>query len=249
MNTDADWEKIGKNNPYFGVAPEAKFLGTALDAQAAADFRASGEREASRILEALERWVGPCARAKALDFGCGVGRLAIPFAGQFQSVLGVDISRPMLEEARRLAGLAGVDNLRLCRSLEEVAGERGTFSFVNTYIVLQHIGPERGLACVRLMLDLLEPGGCGALHMKYAHGKHQANDGAKPLGNRVVEALRRPFSRLLRRLSRRDPAMQMNAYPVNRVLFLLQAAGVEELHAVFTNHGGHLGVTLYFRKP
>lgn len=248
MSTDADWEKIGRNNPFFGVASEARFLGRVLEPEAAGAFRTYGEVEVARILEAVERWAGPCPRTKALDFGCGVGRLSLPLARHFQEVVGVDISRPMLEEARRQAGAASVGNLRLCRTLEEVAGERGTFGFVNTFVVLQHIAPERGLACIREMIELLAEGGCGALHMKYGHRKHGPTLGAKPLGNRLVEALRRPFSRLQRHLARRDPAMQMNAYPVNQALFLLHQAGVQDVHAVFTDHGGHLGFTLYFRR-
>ena len=43
--------------------------------------------------------------------------------------------------------------------------------------------------------------------------------------------------------------MQMNAYPLNEVLFRLQDAGVQEVHTRFTDHGGHWGVLLLFAKP
>ena len=39
-------------------------------------------------------------RGRALDFGCGVGRLTQALALHFDAVTGVDISGPMLEHAR-----------------------------------------------------------------------------------------------------------------------------------------------------
>src|SRR5262245_7878422 len=40
------------------------------------------------------------ARHRALDFGCGIGRLSQALAGHFDSVDGVDIASAMLEQAR-----------------------------------------------------------------------------------------------------------------------------------------------------
>ena len=45
-----------------------------------------------------------------------------------------------------------------------------------------------------------------------------------------------------------DPEMQMNSYSLNELLFMVQSAGARELHATFTDHGGELGVFLYFRR-
>jgi hypothetical protein len=46
-----------------------------------------------------------------------------------------------------------------------------------------------------------------------------------------------------------DPEMMMNPYNLSELAFLLQTAGVERFHAEFTDHGGELGVFLYFRRP
>ena len=45
-----------------------------------------------------------------------------------------------------------------------------------------------------------------------------------------------------------DPEMQMNAYHMNEVLFLIQRAGVRRFHAELTDHGGELGVIIFFQK-
>jgi hypothetical protein len=46
-----------------------------------------------------------------------------------------------------------------------------------------------------------------------------------------------------------DPEIQMNPYHLNELFFLVQSSGVHRLHVEFTNHGGELGVFLFFQKP
>jgi 2-polyprenyl-3-methyl-5-hydroxy-6-metoxy-1,4-benzoquinol methylase len=45
------------------------------------------------LLQRIETTLGPVARGRALDFGCGVGRLALPLVRDagFARVVGVDI--------------------------------------------------------------------------------------------------------------------------------------------------------------
>jgi SAM-dependent methyltransferase len=243
------WERYGAENPYFGVLTDERFRGKVLPDAVFREFFASGEADIERALSSIERHFFPLQRGKALDFGCGVGRLAIPLAARFSSVVGVDISPSMLQEAQKSARRMQIENLRLCQNLSEIAEERGTFSFVNTYIVLQHVGPKSGLGYISELIGFLGGGGCGALHMTYAREKYRSHLGAIPLLSRAVQMIRRPFSSLHREVTRREPAMQMNPYPLNQVLYLLQTAGVTEFHSEFTNHGGHLGLVLYFTKP
>ena len=249
MGTDSDWEHYGRNDPYFGVLSHARYHRGNLSESARREFFESGESDISRILSACERYFGVgLPRDKALDFGCGVGRLALPLARRFGHVVGVDVSAAMLAEAGAEAQRLQVHNIRFCRSLDEVAGERGTYSFVNSYIVLQHVQPKRGLAYVATMLELLAPDGFAALHATYAREKDRANAGERPLGSRMLQLVGGPLSDLSRRLRRRAPRMQMNPYPLNKLLFMVQDCGARTVHAEFSNHGGHLGVTLFFSK-
>ncbi|MGC8517982.1 MAG: hypothetical protein ACP5P4_05555 [Steroidobacteraceae bacterium] len=45
------------------------------------------------------------------------------------------------------------------------------------------------------------------------------------------------------------PHLQMNNYRLERLFLMLQRSRIDELHVEFTDHGGYLGVVLYFRKP
>lgn len=250
MNTDRAWEKYGKDNPYFGVLADQRYRGKVLDQTARKAFFVSGVEHIERVLSVIDRRLeARLSLEKALDFGCGVGRLAIPLAQRFSSTVGVDISQSMLREASVNAQQMGINNLRLVEQLSDLASEHGSFSFVNSFIVLQHVNPQRGLHFVGEMIDLLAAGGCGAIHMTYARTRYASNLGARTLASRAMQAVRRPLAALRRRLAASDPEMQMNDYPLNKVLFQLQTRRVKDFFAEFSDHGGHLGLTLYLRKP
>ena len=57
----------------------------------------------AELVTVIRAWV-PIAGRDVLDFGCGIGRVAIALAPLARQVLGVDISPAMLDEAHRRAG-------------------------------------------------------------------------------------------------------------------------------------------------
>jgi hypothetical protein len=46
-----------------------------------------------------------------------------------------------------------------------------------------------------------------------------------------------------------DPEIQMNPYNVNQILFAMQSTGISRFHTEFTDHGGELGVFIFFQTP
>jgi SAM-dependent methyltransferase len=68
--------------------------------------------ERARRLAASERFYVEAAReaqGRVLELGCGSGRLTIPIALQGSEIVGVDLSRAMLDAARAKASAAGVE--------------------------------------------------------------------------------------------------------------------------------------------
>jgi len=106
----------------------------------------------------------------ALDFGCGVGRLVLPLAGHFGTVVGVDISDAYLAEAARNRDRKGVTNVEFTDSLDDLAAQRRRFDLVHSYIVFNHIPWARGKALIATLFGLLRPGGVLALHV--LHKRH-----------------------------------------------------------------------------
>jgi SAM-dependent methyltransferase len=243
------WDYYGRHDPYFGVLSHDRFHGGALTEEARREFFESGAAYVRGVLDACRRHLGSdLPREKALDFGCGVGRLTLPLAAEFAHAVGVDIALGMLTEARVQAAALHVSNVTFCQRLEELRDAQGTFSFVNSYIVLQHVPTKDGLQYMATMLRLLAADGFGALHVTYGRAKDKANLGVRSLGSRAAQLAAAPFSKLGRKLRGREPKMAMNPYNLNQVMFMLQDCGATEVHAQLTNHGGHLGATLLFAK-
>jgi SAM-dependent methyltransferase len=79
--------------------------------------------------------------ARALEIGCGVGRLLRPLSAVVERAIGVDISPEMIARAR--AALADRDNVELAVTDGRLAvAEDAALDFVTSFIVFQHV-PSR----------------------------------------------------------------------------------------------------------
>src|SRR5262245_32911506 len=125
------------------------------------------EREFFATGENFVRWLGdwivrhdiPIPRGRALDFGCGIGRLTQALAPHFDEVVGVDISQPMIDLAR--ANNRHGDRVRyVCNLRTDLAAfVDGAFDYVQSAFVLQHMRPEYSLRYVAEFLRVLRRDG------------------------------------------------------------------------------------------
>jgi ubiquinone/menaquinone biosynthesis C-methylase UbiE len=110
----------------------------------------------------LERLGLPTAFERALDFGCGVGRLSQALTEHAGEVIGVDVAPPMLELAREL------DPEERCEFvLNEAPDLRrfadGSFDLVYSELVLQHLPARTVETYLGEFLRVLRPGGIAVL--------------------------------------------------------------------------------------
>ena len=237
------WEILGRTDPYFAVATFDKFKANNLDEKLKGEFFASGAEHIEFVARNFERHFGREFRPdRALDFGCGVGRLVIPLAERSERVTGVDISEHMLAEARKNCESRRIANVDLVQT-EEFLTSDSYFDFVHSFVVFQHIEPRVGLRLVSNVLQRLKPGGIGALHFTYA----TPNGGKQALTFRLYREF--PLTYKLRGIIKRDaePWIPIYLYNLNEVMMELQLNNCEDISLNFTNHG-LLGVFIFFRK-
>lgn len=170
----------------------------------------------------------------------------IPLARRVKQVVGLDVSASMLEEAKRNCALVGLGNVTLLKSDDQLSALSGTFDFIHSFIVFQHIPPHRGVLILDKMLGHLVPNGVGALHFTYASDSHGLR--------RVLSKARAtvPYMHNLLNLAQGQPFhyphMQMNEYDLNQIILLLQKHGCHKIFTEFSDHGGRLGVVFFFKK-
>jgi len=268
MATDSEWQAWGTRDPYFAVLTNPKYRSAVLTPERKLEFFASGKNTVDSILSKCRRYLNPSlAPLRILDFGCGVGRLSIPFAAYAQEVVGVDVAEAMLAEARRNCAEQGCSNVTLVLSDDSLSQVDGQFDLVQSCIVLQHVELARGRTLFAALVEKIRPGGCGVIQLPYGCEFYPDTFGvptppAPPPASGFLAGITTVARGILARFGRSrpepeatppsepaDPEMQMNYYNLSELMFILQRAGIHQVVSDFTNHGGALGVFMFFQKP
>lgn len=151
-----DWDALGRIDPLWAVLTHEDRRNHGWDEDA---FFETGRTEIAGVMRDVERLGLPARRERCLDFGCGVGRLTQALAEHFTRCDGVDIAPSMLEEARRFNRHGGRIAFHLNDTDDLSLFPDGTFDFIYSNIVLQHVGPEAAKTYIREFVRLLAPGG------------------------------------------------------------------------------------------
>lgn len=241
-NPKKQWERFGREDPYYGVMSREEMRGDqAPDAREL--FFASGEELVESVLALVRDFDPGFEPRRVLDYGCGVGRLVIPFARAAQGVVGVDVSPSMLEEAARNARGQGCDNVELL-TVEEMSGLGPDFDLVHSALVLQHIPASEGQRVVARLAGLVRPGGIGALHFQIG-----ARRGLRTYNALMRVAFVHNLVNVLRRRPWSYPHMEMHVYDLGRICVLLRDQGISELFVhLAERQGGYDACTLIFRR-
>ena len=220
-DTDADWRKIGAEEPFWGVLTSPDHRMDAITPEGIERFYRIGREEIATHAGLIAQASGtPPQGGAALDFGCGVGRLSEAMAAIADEVVGVDVSPGMLETARRRSGKVTY--------VEEIP-DRG-FDWINSSIVFQHIPPERGLAILDTLLSRLNMGGAVSIQLPFARADWR-------LQARQVDAPEPP-----------EGVMTMHDYDLNAVLRRLWLRGVRRHVLSPTDHDGVYGFIIAGRR-
>jgi len=242
------WDRLAKD-PYYAVVNTDANRNDRFTEDAKRALVDSGERDVAQTVSDIRRWLAPdFVPNHVVDFGCGVGRLTIPLARLAQRVTGVDISEAMLVEAWHNCAEAEVDNATFVTADDYFVPDRATerVDFIHAFIVFQHIPPQAGLMLTNQLLSRLRVDGIGALHFTYDRRATRWRQAANRL-RRDVPGINR-VANIVQRRPVDEPFIPMNNYDLAVVYRILAENGCREVHSRLTDHGGHLGAMVIFRK-
>lgn len=220
------WRAFGETEPHWSVLVSEDFRQENLTANIDR-FYATGQGDIEVHLNFLRRAGLPVTFRKALDFGCGVGRLTLALAPHAHRVVGIDISPPHLKLAIERARQKGISNVQFeaIDSVADLARQSG-FDFIISRIVLQHNPPPVMAALYRRLLDALAPEGVAIVQFptflqgqKFSSGQYLASE---------------------------QPSMEMNALPQRLIFEIIEQAGCRPLEVREDGAAGDIGLSHTF---
>lgn len=220
-NIAREWRKFGETQAHWSVLTSNEFKPESID-QNLDRFYELGNDDIIHVIAALKRNALWQDNAKALDFGCGVGRLSLALAPHVAHVTGIDISAPHLFHARQRAEQTGVDNVAFA-PIVSIAGidDLPNFDLIISLIVLQHNPPPVIVVLLQKLLNRLSAGGVAVIQIP-----------TYIVGQRFFVA---------DYLANKQPSMEMNAVPQRVIYEVIDQMGCKVIEV---REDGWIGATL-----
>jgi ubiquinone/menaquinone biosynthesis C-methylase UbiE len=155
-NLKRNWEKWSVSDPLFGILSSPEKKGNKWQAR---EFFETGRNEINLVMKEIDLLGIKLSRKKALDFGCGVGRLTQAIAQEFDEADGVDISPNMIDLANKYNKYGS-----RCKYYLNEKGDLNlfcddSFDFIYSSLVLMHINPKYSIVYIKEFLRILSSNG------------------------------------------------------------------------------------------
>lgn len=155
--SEKNWDNLADEDPLWAILSDHSKKGARWKIE---DFFESGQKEITKLFNWLNKNRININFGKALDFGCGVGRLSNPLASMFLQVYGIDISPKMIELAK---SYSRYPKNKLCFLVNKVDDLNvfpdNFFDFIYTNITLQHIKQDFALKYIDSFLKKINENG------------------------------------------------------------------------------------------
>lgn len=239
------WDTMGKENPLWAVLTDNAKWKTE-------EFFLTGKKEIDILLQDITQMKIRIKCRRALDFGCGVGRLSQALAKHFQSVAGVDISPSMIEAARSFNQYPDT-----CRYYCNIAADLSLFpdnhfDFIYSTITLQHMEQALAKNYLREFLRVMTPH--GLLVFQIPHGPASTLKGwiIRLLPSRLLDIVRGSGWSGVLRAAVHLPVTKMEMHAIARndmISFLEKQGGVVTVRPDTQAGSGWVSLQYWVQKP
>jgi SAM-dependent methyltransferase len=156
------WNFLGRADPLWAILADPRYEGNRWNVE---EFFRLGQAEIDDLFERIGALGVPVIQGRALDFGCGVGRVTQPLCRYFDAVVGVDIAPAMIELAGRFNRFPQRCTYVLNTQDALAAFETASFDFVYSRLVFQHMRPELTERYLAEFFRVLRAGGLAAFQI------------------------------------------------------------------------------------
>lgn len=154
---DQAWEDWGSVDPLYAILTDPKYRHGAGNRD---EFLETGESFATSVVDQCDALGLASGRERALDFGCGIGRVSGPLSRRFEEVVGLDVSPSMVATARRVHADRPNCRFEVQRTTDLRQFSEASFDLVLCVLVLQHLASQEAiLHYLREFARVLAPGG------------------------------------------------------------------------------------------
>lgn len=220
----ANWDRLGGLDPLWAILADPSKQHGKWDVD---EFFATGEAHIAQFLTKARALGYPQRWDRALDFGCGVGRLTRALRKHFHECQGVDISDSMIAKARELNAAFGNCRFNVNDAEDLRMFPDAHFDLIVTWLVLQHVPDQTVIkSYIAEFSRLLRPGGLLAFQLPHHLSLRSRIQPRRRLYS-VLHAFGLPDSLLYDKLGLTP--MVMNWVPEAEVRTLLAAKGLKLL--------------------
>lgn len=215
-------------------------------------FFRTGVDEINELMRYLKETGHAVRKKRALDFGCGVGRLTQAMAPHFEEVCGIDIASSMIQLAEEHNRHPGVCRYILNERTDLRVFSDEYFDFIYSNLVLQHMRQEYSKKYIREFLRILSPEGILVFQSphKQIRNFERVNAVTRLKGlikKRSPSWVRRAYRAIVRRPEwdgrySGEPVMEMHCLKKEHVLSVIRAGGGRVIAAVHSRAGDYESV-------
>jgi 2-polyprenyl-3-methyl-5-hydroxy-6-metoxy-1,4-benzoquinol methylase len=243
---DSAWETFASREPYFAVLTSPKFLRASLTPAREREFFRTGERLVDWIFRTIDlRLVPEFAPASILEYGCGVGRLALPLSRRGAPVVAVDRSPAMLDVARQHSDQEG-DRITFETPRQFFAARR-QFDLVSCYLLFQRLPRREGLSLLRQLLACIRPDGIGVFQFPYKQTTGAGIAVARWMRERIPMV--NTALNLARGKPAADPFVPSHTYDLDEIFSAFNELAVESCEVAFEHQPGFDSLVVFVRAP
>jgi glycosyltransferase involved in cell wall biosynthesis/ubiquinone/menaquinone biosynthesis C-methylase UbiE len=210
------WDRLGIEDPFWAVLTNPGKKGGRWSE---AEFLDTGRHDIRAALQRITALGIGLNFEKALDFGCGPGRLTQALAGHFREVHGVDIAPSMIAKAHELNKYGDRCVYHLNDRPDLRLFDANTFDLVYSWLVLQHMPRQLALGYISEFARVTKPGGVMVFQIpdRRLHARPSANVGREDLPMEFWQG--------------QEPIMLMCETPYAEVVKVLEEAGARVIEA------------------